>query len=141
MKACYLSMKEGSLFCFVVMRSTKPRCFRSCSWCLWKALIEEGCMGFGSMMFRSAVQKFLNIECFFHWKLNQIVAENFGGIGMWFWCSWKDLSSIKSFRELSMVLTQKKGEKNLKLKRSYGENMYQPIHIAKKRNVFYKLSY
>jgi hypothetical protein len=24
-----LSMKEGSLFCFVVMRSTKPGCFRS----------------------------------------------------------------------------------------------------------------
>jgi hypothetical protein len=41
----YLSMKEGSLFCFVVMRSTEPGCFRSCSWCLWKALDEEGCMG------------------------------------------------------------------------------------------------
>jgi len=41
----YLSMKEGSLFCFVIMRSTKPGCFRSCSWCLWKALDEEGCMG------------------------------------------------------------------------------------------------
>jgi hypothetical protein len=27
-----LSMKEGSLFCFVVMRSTKPGCFRSYSW-------------------------------------------------------------------------------------------------------------
>jgi hypothetical protein len=32
---------------------------------------------------------------------------------------------------LSMVPTQKKGEKSLKLKRSYGENMYQPIHIGK----------
>ncbi len=32
---------------------------------------------------------------------------------------------------LSMVPTQKKGEKNLKLKRSYWENMYQPIHIGK----------
>jgi hypothetical protein len=41
-----LSMKgEGSLFCFVVMRSTEPGCFRSCSWCLWKALDEEGRMG------------------------------------------------------------------------------------------------
>ncbi len=40
------------MFCFVVMRSTKPGCFRSCSWCLWKALDEEGwCMGFGSMTF------------------------------------------------------------------------------------------
>jgi len=39
------SMKEGSLFCFVVMRSKVPGCFRSCFWCLWKALNEEGCMG------------------------------------------------------------------------------------------------
>jgi hypothetical protein len=39
-------MKEGSLFCFVVIRSTEPGCFRSCSWCLWKALDEERCMGF-----------------------------------------------------------------------------------------------
>jgi hypothetical protein len=43
----YLSMKEGSffLFCIVIMRITKPGCVRSCSWCLWKALNEEGCMG------------------------------------------------------------------------------------------------
>jgi hypothetical protein len=27
----HLSMKEGSLFCFVAMRSTKPGCFRLCS--------------------------------------------------------------------------------------------------------------
>jgi hypothetical protein len=33
-----LSMKEGSLFCFVVMKSTELGCFRSCSWCLWNAL-------------------------------------------------------------------------------------------------------
>jgi hypothetical protein len=39
----HLSMKEGT--CFVVMRFTKPGCFRLCSWCLWKALAEEGCMG------------------------------------------------------------------------------------------------
>jgi hypothetical protein len=59
----YLSMKEGSLFCFVVMRSTEPGCFRSCSRCLWKALNKDGCMGFvRSMMFGLAVQKFLNVE-------------------------------------------------------------------------------
>ncbi len=57
----HLSMKDGSLFCFVVMRSTEPGCFRSCSWCLWKALDEEW-MGFGSMTFGLAVQKFLSIE-------------------------------------------------------------------------------
>ncbi len=38
----HLSMKEGSLFCFVVMRSTEPGRLRSCSWRLWKALDEEG---------------------------------------------------------------------------------------------------
>jgi hypothetical protein len=56
-RAKYLSMKEGSLFCFVVMRSTPLGCFRSCCWCLWKALDEEGCMGFGSMAFGLAMQK------------------------------------------------------------------------------------
>jgi hypothetical protein len=44
-----LSMKEGCLFvclfCFVLMRITKPRCFRLCSWSHWKALEEEGRMG------------------------------------------------------------------------------------------------
>jgi hypothetical protein len=42
-----LFIQEGKkfvLFCFVVMRSTKLGCFRSCS-CLWKSLTEEGCMG------------------------------------------------------------------------------------------------
>jgi len=33
-------------FVFVVMRCTKPGCFRLSSWCLWKALDKEGCMGF-----------------------------------------------------------------------------------------------
>jgi hypothetical protein len=42
-------MKEGNLFCFVVMRFTERGCFRLCSWCLWKALDEEGCMALGSM--------------------------------------------------------------------------------------------
>jgi hypothetical protein len=47
-----LSMKEGSLFCFVIVKSTEPGCFTSCSWCLWKALDEKGCMrGLGSMAF------------------------------------------------------------------------------------------
>jgi hypothetical protein len=40
----YPSMKVV-LFCFVVIRSTELGCFRSCNWCLWKALNEEGCMG------------------------------------------------------------------------------------------------
>jgi hypothetical protein len=40
----YLFMKEGCfvLFCFVVMKSTGPGCFRSCSWCLWKLSMKKG---------------------------------------------------------------------------------------------------
>jgi hypothetical protein len=66
----HLSMKEGSLFCFVLMRSTKSRGFRLCSYCLWKALNEEGCMGLDPWCFVLAVQKFLNTEWFLHYKLN-----------------------------------------------------------------------
>ncbi len=57
-------MKEGNLF--LIMRSTELGCFRLCSWCLWKSLDEEECMGFSSLAFALDVQKFLNIECYFH---------------------------------------------------------------------------
>jgi hypothetical protein len=55
-------MKEGSLFCFVVMGSTKPGHFRSCSSCLWKALDKEGCMGL--------VPWHLDLWCKSSWILN-----------------------------------------------------------------------
>ncbi len=55
-------MKEGSLFCFVIMKSIELGCFRSCFWRRWKALDEEGCMGFSFMMFGLVMQKVLNIE-------------------------------------------------------------------------------
>jgi hypothetical protein len=73
-KAPYLSMKEGSLFvlfCFVSMRFTKWGCFRLCSWCLWKALNEEGCAWAWSMTFRLVMQKLLNIKWFFQWKFRR----------------------------------------------------------------------
>ncbi len=35
----HLRIKEGSLFCFLFMRSTQLGCLRLCSWCLWKAKI------------------------------------------------------------------------------------------------------
>jgi hypothetical protein len=64
----YHSICEGRCF---VYGSTEPGCFRSCSWCLWKALDDqEGVHGLGSTTFGLSVQKFLNIEWFFHWKLN-----------------------------------------------------------------------
>jgi hypothetical protein len=44
---CYLLMaKPLVLFClYKFIRSTELGCLRSCSWSLWKALEEEGCMG------------------------------------------------------------------------------------------------
>jgi hypothetical protein len=48
-------------------------------------------MGLVPWTFGLVVQKFLNIKLFLHWKLNEIVAENIGGIGMCLWCCWKDL--------------------------------------------------
>jgi hypothetical protein len=63
-----MSMKEGSLFCFVVMRSTKPGCFML--QIMFLVSLESsrrgGVHGLGSMMFRLAVQKFLVIERFLH---------------------------------------------------------------------------
>jgi hypothetical protein len=63
----HLSIKQGSLFCFrfVLMRSTEPRCFRSCSYCLWKALNEEGCMGL--------VPWHLDLQCKSSWILNDFL--------------------------------------------------------------------
>jgi hypothetical protein len=66
----HLSMKQGSLFCFcfVVMRSTEPRCFRSCTYCLWKALNEYGCMGL--------VPWHLDLQCKSSWILNDFLTKN-----------------------------------------------------------------
>jgi hypothetical protein len=66
----HLSMKQGSLFCFcfVLMRSTEPRCFRSCTYCLWKALNEYGCMGL--------VPWHLDLQCKSSWILNDFLTKN-----------------------------------------------------------------
>jgi len=61
-----LCMKEGSLFCFVVMRSIEM--LQISSWCLWKALNEEGCMGL--------VPWCLDLWCKSSWILNDFFIEN-----------------------------------------------------------------
>jgi hypothetical protein len=53
--------------CFVVMRSTELGCFRSCSWCLWKAFDKEGCMGL--------VTWCLDLWCKSSWILNDFSLE------------------------------------------------------------------
>ncbi len=81
----HLSVKqEGSLFCFVGTRSTKLGCFRSCSWCLCKALDDEGCMGL--------VPWCLDLRWKSSWTLNDFFTENLRGIiEMCLWCCWKAL--------------------------------------------------
>jgi len=84
-RVIYLWRKVVCLFCFVLfvlMRFTELGCFRSHSWCLWKALNEDGCLSLvpwcldlwckSSWILNKeglAVQKFLNIEWFLHYKL------------------------------------------------------------------------
>jgi hypothetical protein len=70
-------------FVFVLMRTTKLGCFRLCSWCLWKALNEEGCIGL--------VPSGFDLWCKSSWILNDFFTEIFGRIGMCLWCYWKDL--------------------------------------------------
>jgi hypothetical protein len=111
--------------------STKPGCFRSCSWGLWKALHQTrmlqivflgslessrlggGGDGLGSMAFVGlVVQKFFEhrIISSLKIKLNKIVSENFGGIGtcLW-WCCWKDLDE----QDLMEFIWNSECEKNI----------------------------
>jgi hypothetical protein len=71
-------MKQGGLFCFVMMTSPKPWRFMSGSWYLWKALDEYGVMhSLGLRLFGAATAwKLLNIEPFSKRKLNKIKTEN-----------------------------------------------------------------
>jgi hypothetical protein len=64
----YLWSKVVCLFCFVLMRSTKLGCFKSCSWSLWKALEEEGCMGLVSWR--------LDLHSKSSWILNDFFTKN-----------------------------------------------------------------
>jgi hypothetical protein len=75
-----LSMKEGSLFCIVVMRSIKLRCFILCSWCLLKALDEEGCIGL--VLWR------LDLWCKSSWTLNDFSLKIKLNCSWKFWKNW-----------------------------------------------------
>ncbi len=87
-----LSMKEGSLFCFVVMRSRML-------WILFLVSLESSWRGGLHGLVASIHDVWTcSAKVLEYWmisllkiKLNQIVAENFGGIGMCLWCCWKDL--------------------------------------------------
>ncbi len=94
--AIYLWTKVA---CFVVMRSTKPGYLRLCSWCLSKALDEEGFIWACFHHIWTCSAKVLE-----YWMISslKIVADNFGGIGMCLWCCWKDLDE-QDLMELILV--------------------------------------
>jgi hypothetical protein len=88
LKYVYLSMKEGSLFCFVVMRSTKLGCFIIVFLVSFESSRRRGLHVLGSMAFGLAVQKFLNIEWFFHWKIKLNHSGAWAWIhGVWTCCA------------------------------------------------------
>jgi hypothetical protein len=65
--ATHLSMKQGSLFCFVRVTSPKSQCFMSRSWYLQKALDEHGCT--------DLVWDCLELWCESYWLLNHFLNE------------------------------------------------------------------
>jgi hypothetical protein len=66
--------------CFVYMGSTELGCFRSCSWCPWKALDKEGCMGM--------VPWRLDLQCKSSWILNDFSLKIKINCSQIFWKNW-----------------------------------------------------
>jgi hypothetical protein len=103
-------MKQGSLFCFVTLKSTK--CFMMCSWYLWKAFDEE-VHQLGLRLVGTMVWKLLMIEPFFQLKWNKIEIEKIIVIWVCTWCVWFNRVYFTIFRvEMWMILVF---EKNLLL--------------------------
>jgi len=74
----YLCMKQGSLFCFVMLRwdPPKPWCFMLCSLISSKSFWWVGVQWLGWRQFGATVwRKLLIIESFSQWKLNKIKTE------------------------------------------------------------------
>ncbi len=92
LKHIYLWRKVVCLFCFVCTDEIHPtRMLQIAFLVSLESSWRVGVNWLGFIAFGLAVQKFLNIEWFLHWRLNKILAENFQGIGMCLWCCWKDL--------------------------------------------------
>jgi hypothetical protein len=73
-QATLVSMKEGSLFCFVwfvLMRSTELECFRLRSWSFGKALEEKGCSGLVAHANSILIHESMNMNLSFHNALLQ----------------------------------------------------------------------
>ncbi len=86
----YLSMKEGSLFCFVVMKSNKLRCFKLYFWCLGKISRRRGAWPwFHDVWIGGAI--FLIYWMIFSLKTKLNHSCKFQGIRMCLWFFWENL--------------------------------------------------
>jgi hypothetical protein len=104
-KPAYLSMKEGSLFCFVchaeisqttVLHATLLVSLESSQW--------VGVHWLGLRLFGAMVWKLLIIELFSQWKLNKMKTENWIGIWGSSWCRWKVLGQSDLIEFISQFL-------------------------------------
>jgi len=95
-----------------------------------------GVHGLGFMTFGLVVQKFLNIEWFFHWKLNYIIIEKFRGIGMFVWHCWKDLDEWFNGIYLVRFWIQNVGDIDLKMIFVVdNSNKFQKTRLGRKNNL------
>ncbi len=84
--------KQGSLFVlFCSYEIHQTRMLEIVSLVSLESFWQRGVHWAWFLQFGLALQKFLNIEWFLHWKLklNSIVVQNCRGIGMCIWCCWK----------------------------------------------------
>jgi hypothetical protein len=107
-----LSMKQGSLYCFVLfvtLRSPNPRLIDATLLVSSETSWWVGVHWLGLGLFGATVWKLLIIEQFSQWKLNKIETENC--IWIWghsWWCWWKAHSQsdliefISQFSELKV---------------------------------------
>ncbi len=80
----YLWRKVVCLFLFFSCLWDPPNwdaldcgCFRLCSWSLWKALNEQGCIGLVPWCLDVWCKSSWILNDFFHWKLNYLVRFGF----------------------------------------------------------------
>jgi hypothetical protein len=76
----HLSMKQGSLFCFVMLRYPKPWCLRLCSCYLQKSSLNRDALALFEIVWNYGVEV-TNYWTISQWKLNKIEIEIF--IGIW----------------------------------------------------------
>ncbi len=73
----YLSMKEGNLFCFVIMIFPKPRCLGLCYGTYHQKVLNEWGALIWFRMFGTTMWNLLIIEPFFHWIFWKTKIKNY----------------------------------------------------------------